>query len=148
MIEFFINNKDIILPLLFGSIFLILGYYINNTSEKLEKKGTKTTGHVINYYEDYYLEKGITFPKINYYPIIVFTDSKGKKHQVTDDFGTSIKSKKKLPYLKEITYFDENGEIIISSNNEIKGGIGVIFIILGLVIIIFTTIDYLIKHIN
>lgn len=143
MIEFFIENKDFILQFIFGLFFAIIGYYVIYNSEKLEKKGIKTTGQVINYHEKYEYEEGKTFPKKYYYPIILFTDSNGTKHQVIDDFATSIKSNKKLPYSKEIYYLEENGVITISSNNYVKGIFGMIFLIIGIVIIIFTIIKYI-----
>lgn len=136
MTEFWINNKDFILLLVVGLAFTIIGFYKNYKIDTIRKNGIKTEGQII----DYIREINHSSDRITtyYHALISFTDAKGVNRQIKEDFGTSMRPNKQLPYLIKIAYRETNGEFEIATENKLNDFLALFFFITGMIVTIAT----------
>lgn len=137
MIDFWLQYKEILIPIIFGLVFCIAGFYVNYKIEYLKKNGIKTKGYIIDYVREYNYSSRNIF-KYYYYPLVKFVDNNGKNRQVKLQTGTSFKPSNKLPLETIIFYTEENGELEVTTNSNLTEIMGVIFVIIGLSVIIVT----------
>lgn len=136
MIDFWLQYKEILIPIIFGLVFCIAGFYVNYKIEYLKKNGIKTKGYIVDYVGEYKYSSNEL--KYYYYPLVKFVDSNGKNRQVKLQTGTSFKPSKSLPSETIIFYIEENGELEVTTNSNLTEIMGVIFVIIGLSVIIVT----------
>ena len=134
MVELFIENKDFILILTLGLVFTFIGFYHNYKVDTLRKNGIKTNAYIV----DYVSEVSYSHNKIQvyYHALINFTDLKGNSRQVKDEFGTSTKPNKKLPYPIQIAYLEVNDRLEVTTFNKIQDFFLMLIMTAGVIITI------------
>ena len=78
MIDFWLQYKEILIPIIFGLVFCIAGFYVNYKIEYLKKNGIKTKGYIIDYVREYNYSSRNIF-KYYYYPLVKFVDNNGNE---------------------------------------------------------------------
>jgi len=136
MIEFLINNKDFILLLLIGLTFTAIGFYKNYKIDTIRKTGIKTEAQIVDYIRetDHSSDRISTY----YHALISFTDSKGISRHIKEDFGTSMRPNKQLPYPIKIAYLETNGEFEIATESKFTDFVAMFFLIMGMIVTITT----------
>lgn len=76
-----------------------------------------------------------------YYPVINFIDKNGNKRQVVSDNGSYPKPFKKIPYIITIYYLEKDGKIEFTTENIIPDILGMFFMIIGIILILFNIIN-------
>ncbi|WP_395063749.1 hypothetical protein [Flavobacterium sp.] len=134
MIDFLISNKNFVIYLTLGFIFLIIGLFQNQKTDSIRKNGIATKGEIISYSPEksYSTDRTTTY----YYPVIKFTDSKGVARQIKHSIGTSLKPYRNLPYSLKIYYIENDGKIDIITDSKLDDIIPMGFIIIGICIVI------------
>jgi len=111
-----------------GAIFLIIGIYIQSGNNKVKREGKKAKAQVI----DHQISRSTDADnrsKTLYYPVLKFTNSKGKEITETAFYGTSWKVKEEYV---PIIYLKKNGRYKILLEGKISNSIlPIIFIVLG-----------------